>query len=81
MADIGTPQRQWLVSPTAEVEELWRQAKMQEIRSRIARHKQDIEDLERGRILDLRAKIKMLELELKKLDTDAPPEAEMVEEG
>lgn len=71
MADLGVPrQEQWLVDPTQEIKDLWKQAKIQEFRSRISRHKQDIEDLEKGRIMDLQARIKMLELELRSLETE-----------
>ena len=38
--------------------------------SAINRYKQDIEDLQKGRILDLTARIRMLELEIKKLESE-----------
>jgi len=66
MADIGAPQ-QWLVSPTKEIEDKWVEVQIQERVSRIARYKQDIEDLKKGRILELEAKILMLELELNEI--------------
>ena len=70
MADLGVPrQEQWLVSPNQEIKDLWKNVRIQEIKSRIVRHKQDIEDLERGKIMDLTARIKMLELELRHLET------------
>jgi hypothetical protein len=68
MADIGIP-RGWLVSPTKEIDEMWIQVQIQEKVSRIARWTQDIQDLEKGKILDLRANIKMAELEIMKLKT------------
>ena len=68
MADIGM-QRQWLASPTAEIENMWRQVQIQEKKSMINRYTQDIEDLTKGRMLDLQAKIKMLELEIRTIET------------
>lgn len=67
MADVGM-QRQWLVSPTKEIDEMWIAVQIQEKRSQINRYKQDIEDLVKGRMLDLQARIKMLELEITKLE-------------
>ena len=64
MSDIGERQ-QWLVSPTKEIEDKWVEVQIQERISRIARYKQDIEDFKKGRILELEAKIMLLELELK----------------
>lgn len=63
MADLDV-NRGWLVSPNAEVELMWLNVQIQERRSRIARYKQDIEDLQKGKILDLQAKIIMLEKEV-----------------
>ena len=77
MADIGV-QQHWLVDPTTEVKEMWKLVKMQELKSRIARHTQDIEDLKRGKIVDLQAKIKMLELELRHLSGIIPGQATVV---
>ena len=68
MADIGV-NKQWLVSPTKEIEDMWITVQIQEKRSRIARHKQDIEDLHKGKLTELYALIKMLELEVKNLET------------
>lgn len=71
MADIGTP-KNWLVSPTKEIDDMWIDVQIQEKRSRIVRHQQDIEDLKKGKLTELAAIIKMLELEIKKLvDTKA----------
>jgi hypothetical protein len=67
MADIGVQQR-WLVSPNRDVEEMWKSVQIQEKKSRIARYRQDIDDLEKGKIVDLRAKILMLEREVKFLE-------------
>lgn len=67
MADIGIP-KNWLVSPTKEIDEMWVKVQIQEKKSQISRYKQDIEDLTRGRILDLQARIKMCELECAKLE-------------
>ena len=68
MADIGIS-RNWLVSPTREIDEMWCRVQIQEKVSMINRYKQDIEDLTKGRILDLQARIKMLELEIRKLES------------
>jgi len=67
MADIGTP-KNWLVSPTKEIDDMWIEVQIQEKRSRIARHKQDIEDLQKGKLKELGAIIMMLELEIKELE-------------
>jgi hypothetical protein len=67
MADLGV-QQNWLVSPTHDIEIKWLDVQIQERKSRIARHKQDIEDLVKGRITELEAKIMMLDLELKELE-------------
>lgn len=69
MADIGV-QQTWLVSPDREIEKKWMQVQIQERKSRIARYKQDIEDLVKGRMVDLEAKILMLEKEMKKLEAE-----------
>ena len=66
MSDIGERQ-QWLVSPTKEIEDKWIEVQIQERISRITRYKQDIEDYKKGRILELEAKIMLLELELKEI--------------
>ena len=68
MADIGI-QRNWLVSPTKEIDEMWIKVQIQEKKSQIVRYKQDIEDPQKGRILDLQARIKMCELEVAKLES------------
>jgi hypothetical protein len=66
MADIGTP-KNFLVSPTKEIEDMWIDVQIQEKRSRIARHHQDIEDIKKGKLTELAAIIKMLEMEVKML--------------
>ena len=66
MSDIGERQT-WLVSPTKEIEDKWVEVQIQERISRIARYKQDREDYKKGRILELEAKIMLLELELKEI--------------
>lgn len=48
-----------------DVQKQYMEVKIQEIRSRIARITQDIEDLERGKITELKANRSMLELSLK----------------
>lgn len=67
MADLGGG-GQFLVSPNIEVEQKWLEVQIQERKSRIARHKQDIEDLQKGRIVELEAKVMMLDRELKHLE-------------
>ena len=67
MADLGIT-KNWLVSPTKEIDEMWIQVQIQERKSAVARYRQDIEDLQKGRILDLQARIKMCELEIKQLE-------------
>ena len=68
MADLGS--RHWLVSPTKEIEEGWIEVQIQEKVSQIARTKQDIEDFMKGKIKDLQMKVKMLELEKVRLETN-----------
>ena len=67
MADIPI-EGNWLVTPNAEIEKKWIEVQIQERRSRIARHKQDMEDLVKGKLVDLEARIMMLENELKELE-------------
>ena len=67
MADLGRGSN-WLVSPNIEVELKWAEVAIQEKKSRIIRHRQDIEDLQKGAIVDLEAKIMMLEKEVIKLE-------------
>jgi hypothetical protein len=67
MADIGGGQN-WLVSPTREVDIKWIDVQIQERISRIVRHRQDIEDLVKGQIVSLEAKIIMLDKEVKELE-------------
>jgi len=62
MSDL--PVGQFLVSPNAEIERKWTEVAIQEKRSRIARWKQDIEDLTKGKILDLECRIAMCEKEI-----------------
>jgi len=68
MADLGV-KGTWLVSPTKEIEDKWIEVQIQERISRISRYKQDIEDLKKGKILELEAKIMMLDLELKEIES------------
>ena len=68
MADLEVP-KNWLVSPTKEIDEMWIKVQIQQKKSAINRFLQDIEDLQKGRILDLTARIKMLELEIKTLES------------
>jgi len=73
MADLPVPQN-WLVSPDAAIEEKWREIQIQERLSRIVRHKQDIEDLTKGKIKELEIKISMLEKEIQHLKQKQPVE-------
>ena len=59
----------WLVSPNSEIEKKWIEVQIQERKSRINRHKQDMEDLVKGKLVDLEARIMMLENELKELES------------
>ena len=68
MADLGI-QKNYLVSPTKEIDEMWIKVEIQQKKSMIMRKTQDIEDLEKGRILDLQAQIKLHELEIQTLET------------
>lgn len=67
MADLQV-EGNWLVTPNAEIERKWIEVQIQERKSRIARHKQDMEDLIKGKLVDLEARILMLEQELKELE-------------
>lgn len=69
MADIGQ-QRNWLVSPTKEIEEGWLEVQIQEKISQINRNKQDIEDFMKGTVKGLQMRDKMLVRELERLKTD-----------
>ncbi len=60
----------WLVSPDHEIKRKWIEVQIQERKSRIARHRQDIEDLVKGKMVDLEARILMLERELNELETE-----------
>lgn len=77
MSDLNERQT-WLVSPTKEIEDKWIEVQIQERVSRIARYKQDIEDLKKGKILELEAKIMLLELELREIKTRKIPAGELV---
>jgi hypothetical protein len=63
MADIGTKQT-WLVTEDWDVERKWIEVQIQERKSRIARYKLDMEDLKKGKIVELEGRIMMLEKEL-----------------
>ena len=67
MSDLQT-EGNWLVSPDAEIERKWIEVQIQERKSRISRHKQDMEDLIKGKLVDLEARILMLEKELRELE-------------
>jgi hypothetical protein len=82
MADIGVNQN-WLVSPTAEVEEMWKNVQIQEKKSAVAACRrnimeleQKIEDIQKGAILGLKAREKMLTMEIQKLESNGIVDAE-----
>ena len=60
----------WLVAPDTDIKRKWIEVQIQERKSRIARHKQDIEDLKKGKIVDLEARILMLDKELIDLEAE-----------
>jgi AAA+ ATPase superfamily predicted ATPase len=67
MADLPVVQGYEVEAPDSVLKKLL-EVKIQEFKSRAARHKQDIEDLQKGRIKDLEAKITMLELSIVELE-------------
>jgi len=67
MADLPI-EGNWLVDPDNEIKVKWIEVQIQERKSRIARHRQDKEDLIKGKLVDLDARILMLEKELKDLE-------------
>ena len=69
MADLQ--EGNWLVNPDAEIKLKWIEVQIQERKSRIARHRQDKEDLIKGKLVDLDARILMLDKELKNLESEA----------
>jgi hypothetical protein len=82
MADIGSGAN-WLVSPTAEVEQMWKKVQIQEKKSAvsacdrsIAESRQKIADIENGIIVGLEARKKMLQMEIRKLESDKIVNAE-----
>lgn len=68
MVDVGGGN--YLVDPNHDVKILRLQTMIQERKSRIVRLKQDIEDLTEMAIKTKQAEVKMLELELQKLNDD-----------
>jgi hypothetical protein len=67
MSDLAT-EGNWLVDPTDDIKRKWIEVQIQERKSRINRHKQDMEDLINGKMVDLEARILVLEIELKDLE-------------
>ena len=63
MADLGRTQS-WLVSPNLAIEIKWVEVQIQEKKSRLNAAKQTIEDLQKGKIVELEAQIMMLEKEI-----------------
>ena len=68
MADLQT--ENWLVDPTDEIKRKWLEVKIQECKSRRARHLQEMEDLIKGSMVQLEARVLVIDLELKKLEND-----------
>jgi hypothetical protein len=66
MGDLRV-QTNFMVDATPEIKMMWVDVKIQEKKSTIAGIKQLIEDLEKGKILDLKAKAMMHEKELELL--------------
>jgi len=69
MADLQM-EGNWLVDPTDDIKRKWLEVKIQECKSRRARHQQDMEDLIKGKLVELEARILVIDLELKKLETE-----------
>ena len=69
MADIGQ-RKNWLVSPTKEIEEGWLEVAIQEKISQINATKQLIDDHMKGTIKGLQMTVKMREMELEQLKMD-----------
>ena len=84
MADLPI-EGNWLVSPDVEIKRKWIEVQIQERKSRIARHRQDIEDLLKGKMVDLEARILMLDRELQELEREknkyVPIEVEVTKEN
>ncbi len=66
MADLQVNQN-WLVEAQSDVKKKWLEVQIQERASRIARFKQDIEDMKKAQIVKIEASIMMLEREKDKL--------------
>ena len=66
MGDLRV-QQQYDIEPTQQVMEMWIDVRIQEKKSTIAGLKQLIEDLKKGKILDLEARVIMNEKELEML--------------
>lgn len=69
MADIQV-EGNWLVDPSNAIKIKWIEVQIQERKSRIIRHRQDMEDLIKGKMVDLEARILVLDQELKQLEAD-----------
>jgi len=67
MPDLGDNQ---LVKPSDEVEKRWLMVQIQERKSKIARFKQDIEDIVNGKIVALEAQVLLAQQELQKFEND-----------
>lgn len=69
MADIGI-NRNYLVEPNRDVKVKWLEIQIQERKSRVVRLRQDIEDITKGRIVELEAQMIIANNELIKLESD-----------
>lgn len=69
MADIGV-NRNYLVEPNRDVKIKWLEIQIQERRSRVVRLRQDIEDITKGKIVELEAQMIIANNELIKLEND-----------
>ena len=75
MGDLGG-QQNWLVSPNKDVELKWKRVRVQEKKSQLAGYKrnmsqlvQQVEDIQKGQMLDLEGRIIMVEREIEFLDS------------
>jgi len=74
MADIKV-QQNWLVSPNKDIEKMWYDVQIQEKKSAIAAGKrsldelkQKIEDIQKGQVVGVKARVLMLEREVSFLE-------------
>ena len=68
MADVGVPKEQFLVSPNADVENLWIKSAISEKEVRVKRLEADKEEIIKSRVLKIEATILMLKREIVELN-------------